>query len=157
MAISVKCSRAYSVLQDDGLVSRVRACESVSEYGFALLLQFVRIEASLKVLRYWQNTKDGWPDRLDFLQANWAPLRDLKALNTKNYDFLIGVGGRSLLEMRNRIAHEGYWFNKDEYLSFAEVAVWALAMLKCRLPPKSEVAAKVERLRKRRVNARDLA
>jgi hypothetical protein len=85
---------------------RVKACEGIDELGLSLLLHFVQLEAALKLLRYWRFTKDGWPDRLDFLNANWLPLRDLKAIDSQKYGLLIGAGGRSLIDLRNKIAHD---------------------------------------------------
>ena len=151
MTFSPKCERAFNLLEDETLPSRVRACERASEYGFALLLRFVQIEASLKILRYWQKAKDGWPDRLDFLRANWAPLRDLKAADPSKYDSVIGVGGRSLREMRNRIAHEAHTVAETEYRALAGVADWALVALRNRLPARQEARKKVARVRTRSV------
>jgi len=59
---------------------------------------------------------------LNFLQANWTPLRDLKASDPTKYASLIGAGGRSLREMRNRIAHEGHCFSESGYVALAGVA-----------------------------------
>lgn len=100
-------------------------------------------------------TKYGWPDRLDFLQANWAPLRDLKASDPSKYASLIGAGGRSLGEMRNRIAHEGHCFDESEYVALASMADWALNALRARLPARHEVRTKVARVRNRPVKAKE--
>ena len=149
MTFSPKCDRAFALLSDKHLGARVRACERASEFGFALLLRFVQIEAALKVLRYWQRAKDGWPDRLDFLKASWTPLRDLKAADSLSYASLIGAGGRSLREMRNRIAHEAHTLDHSQYIALAGVAEWALIALRTRLPGRPELRAKIARLRKR--------
>lgn len=155
MTFSPKCDRAFGVLSEERLPLRVRSCERASEFGFALLLRFVQLEAALKILRYWQMTKDGWPDRLDFLQANWTPLRDLKASDPARYASLIGAGGRSLREMRNRIAHEGHSFHESEYAALAGVAEWALIELRVRLPARHEVRTKVARVRSRPVKVKE--
>ena len=151
MAYNAKCERAFALLSDSSVPGRIRACKRASEYGFALLLSFAQIEASLKILRYWQRTKDGWPDRLDFLHASWAPLRDLKALDRIKYDSLIGVSGRSLRETRNRIAHEGHSIDHGEYLRLYSVAGWAMTAISVRLPERADVRKRVDRLRSRRV------
>lgn len=150
-AFNKKCDRAYRLLSDPRLPRRIEACERNAEYGFALLLRFIQLEAALKILRYWQMTKDGWPNRLCFLKASWTPLRDLRAADDVKYAILIGAGGGSLRDMRNRIAHEGHCFDKSEYAALAAVADWALAALRHRLPPKNVVREKVARLRTRRV------
>ncbi len=59
MSFSPTCDRAFGVLSDERLPRRVRSCERASEFGFALLLCYVQLEAALKLLRYWQMTKDG--------------------------------------------------------------------------------------------------
>lgn len=156
MVLSPKCDRAFGVLSDERLSRRVRTCERASEFGFALLLLFVQIEAMLKILRYWQMAKNGWPDRLDFLTANWAPLRDLKASNPADYAVLIGSSGRSLREIRNRVAHEGHCFQHNEYVALASAARWALTELRVRMPARHELRAKVARVRKRPVKAKAL-
>lgn len=146
-----KCNRAYIVLFEQNVARRIRKCECASEFGFALLLRFVQLEAALKIIRYWERAKDGWPDRLDFLHANWKPLRDLKATDKSKYDTLIGAGGQSLREARNRIAHEGHCLDQKQYDSFASVADWALEKLKARVPPKHEMPKKVARINNRNV------
>lgn len=149
-----KCDRAFSLLSDTRWPRRIKACERGAEYGFALLLRFIQLEAALKVLRYWQRAKDRWPDRLCFFDARWTPLRDLKAENPARYAILIGAGGGSLREMRNRIAHEGHLFEKSEYAALAVVADWALAALRRRLPDKCEVREKVTRVQTRPVKSK---
>lgn len=156
MTFSPKCDRAFALLSDKHLGARVRTCERVSEFGFALLLRFVQLEAALKILRYWHRAKDGWPDTLSFLQANWTPLRDLKAADPLGYASLIGAGGQSLREMRNRIAHEGHSLEKSRYVALAGVADWALIALRARLPARHEMRSKISKLRNRTVKTTGL-
>lgn len=82
------------------------------------------------------------------------PLRDLKATDATRYNSLIGAGGNSLREMRNRIAHEAHSFNETEYHALVSVADWALIALRHRLPPKHEVGKKVARMRTRSVKVK---
>lgn len=57
LAYSRKCDRAFALLSDAAIPARIKACERASEFGFALLLRFVQLEASLKILRYWERAK----------------------------------------------------------------------------------------------------
>lgn len=150
MTCSPKCERAFQLIRDPNFSNRIKLCESLGEYGFALLLHFVQLEASLKVLKYWHSTSDGWPDTLIFLRANWTPLRDLKALDPVKYDIIIGVSGRSLREMRNRIAHEGHNLSGTDYLTQAAVSKWAIKELSARLPSRPDMRKKVDRVRRAR-------
>jgi hypothetical protein len=111
--------------------------------GFALLLRFTQVEAALKILRYWEKTSDGWPDRLQFVHANWKPLRDLKALNPPWYSSLIGAAGNSLQENRNRIAHEGSQLDIQVYQGHIDTAEWALGELQRRIPSRNDLKSKV--------------
>ena len=104
--MSAKCKRAYEILTNTRWLGRIEQCEGISEFGFALLLHYVQLEAALKVIRYWDRIEDGWPDQVK-IHASWKPLRDLKALDKNKYDLVIGPGGASLREIRNRVAHEG--------------------------------------------------
>lgn len=148
MTCSPKCERAFQLITDSDFPNRIKECESSGEYGFALLLHFVQLEASVKVLKYWHSTSDGWPDTLKFLRANWTPLRDLKALDPLKYDIIIGVGGRSLREMRNRIAHEGHNLSGTDYSIQAAVSKWAIKELSARLPSRQDMRKKVDRVRR---------
>lgn len=145
-----KYKRAFSLLSSNTFKSRINSLEHEFEFGFALLIRFVQLEASLKILRYWHDTKSGWPDKLTFLNANWKPLRDLKSEDHFKYNLVIGVGGNSLREIRNRIAHEGHNIDKMEYNSLSELTEWALTRLRDRLPPESQIPSKVARVSKRR-------
>lgn len=151
--LNKKCKKAFEIISDEKFSSRIKYLERSQEFGFALLLKFIQIEASLKIIRYWEKTKDGWPDQLVFLRASWAPLRDLKATNPSNYDSLIGAGGNSLRELRNHIAHEGSCFDEMQYRVHEGVSNWALAELRNRLPAQHELKEKVSRLRARKVKA----
>jgi hypothetical protein len=149
-----KCKRAYNLIYDKNTKQRVQKCKSSLEFGFALLLQFVKLEATLKILRYWENSKDVWPDRLNFLHGNWRPLRDLKLNDPSKYDILIGTKGKKLINTRNLVAHECHNLCKKEYDQLAETVEWALKELIIRLPPKHEVPKKVARFKGRKVIAK---
>lgn len=124
-----RARRAVVILRDKEWVDRVARCESIGENGFALIVKFVRIEAALKLLRYEYNGRKTWPDRLDFLNANWQPLRDLKRSSERNYDTLIGSGGKSILKIRNQIAHEAMNISPHDYVGLSDVAKWGMDFL----------------------------
>lgn len=145
-----KCDRAFELLDDSGIKRRIKACAKSSEFGFAILLHFVQLEAALKIIRYWERATDGWPDNFGFLNANWGPLRDLKAEDRPKYDSLIGVGGNSLRKTRNQIAHEGCKLDQKQYETLACTASWALGRLRSRLPPKEGIKRKISGLKSRR-------
>lgn len=147
--INTKCKRAYEILTDTRWLGRIQQCEGISEFGFALLLHYVQLEAALKVIRYWDRLEDGWPDQIK-INANWKPLRDLKALDRSKYDLVIGRGGRSLREIRNRVAHEGILIGEKEYASFALTAKWAMVQLRSRLPSQTDLSRKLLRAAIRR-------
>lgn len=145
-----KAERAFEIISDKRYNLRTKALQRADERGFALLTKFAQLEACLKLLRFWYFCKDGWPDQLDFVDARWSPLRDLRNLNPAGYALLIGVGGRSLTGTRNRIAHEACNLTPDEYSMLAQVADWAVSELQRRLPTPPELRAKVSRIKRRR-------
>nr|WP_312973077.1 hypothetical protein [Brevundimonas naejangsanensis] len=124
-----KARRAIAILLDKEWLERVARCESIEENGFALIVKFVRIEAALKLLRYDYNGRKDWPDKLNFLNANWQPLRDLKRSSGRNYDALIGSGGKSILKIRNQIAHEAMNIAPKDYIGLSDVANWGMDFL----------------------------
>lgn len=143
MKLSKKCVASYEILDSQNLKMRRNKLEGIEEFGFALLLQFVQLEAALKILRYWDRPSEGWPDRLDFIHANWKPLRDLKADDQKRYEFAIGSGGGSLRAPRNAIAHGGAVLERCEYERHLEAVIWAINLLKCRVPQKIDLQRKI--------------
>ena len=57
------------------LVNALQKLEAIGEQSFAILLYWNRVEALLKVLRYFDNIDKEYPDKLDFINLNWGVLK----------------------------------------------------------------------------------
>jgi len=90
--------------------------------------------------------KDGWPPSLLY-NANWRPLKDLKARNGPAYASLIGASGKSLRAIRNAVAHEASTSDVDTYRALVPVALWAFEILATQVPSRQALQAKKIRLR----------
>lgn len=145
--MSTKCKQAFKILNDNSWNGRIDKGVNISEYGFALLLHFVQIEAAIKLTQYFQKVEDGWPNQLK-INAGCEPFRELKASDAKRYEKVIGVGGKSMRDMRNKFAHEGMTWSKKEYYSIAEDAIWALEYLKKRTPSEMDIRPQISKYNK---------
>ncbi len=139
--LSTKAYSAIRLLEQTIYKQRAAKLEKNGEWGFALILYWCQIEAALKLTRYGYNIEK-WPDKLDFLNANWGPLKRLKRDSSTDYDLIFGTAGTSLLNRRNGIAHEGLNLSAVEYNKYLDLARWAILKMEKEVP-------KVEKLREK--------
>jgi hypothetical protein len=140
--LSTKAYSAFRLLEQTTYKERAAKLGEGGEWGFALILYWNQIEAALKLTRYGCNIEE-WPDKLDFVNANWGPLKRLKTDSSADYDLVFGTVGTSLKNRRNGIAHEGLNLSAVEYSKYLAVARWAILSLKKEVP-------KVEKLREKK-------
>lgn len=140
-----KAHDAILLTEDSKYKQRAIKLESIGERGFALILHWNQIESALKLIRYGDSIKNGWPDKLD---RKWKSIQNLKKDNPPSYELVLGSSNKSLWKIRNGIAHEGRNMPADDYGKYVEGAMWAIAKLKQEIP-------NIERLRdkKRRSDA----
>ena len=70
--LSQKAYGAIRLIEGSDFKQRAKKLESIGELGFALILYWNQIEATLKIIRYDYSIKDGWPDELKFLGTTWT-------------------------------------------------------------------------------------
>lgn len=126
-----KAASSIRLIEDATFNQRAKNLESIGEYGFAIIFYWNQIEASLKLIRYGDSIKDGWPDRLD---RRWRTLQRLKSDHLEKYDLVLGSSNGSLWKTRNGIAHEGLNVTVDGYSKYVEAALWVLAELRQTVP-----------------------
>ena len=147
MAVKLS-SKAYSALrlvESTEYKRRVIALEKIEEKGFALILYWNQIEAALKLARYGYDIEK-WPDRLNFLRANWGPLKRLKKISASKYDQIFGTTVSTLKMCRNDVVHTGLELSEIEYEKYRELAKWAIANLEKEVPKAEQLLVKKRRL-----------
>jgi len=122
---------------------RAKKLESIGESGFAIILYWNQIEAALKLIRYYDRIKDGWPNELVFIRATWKPLQELKGSDPAKYELVLSGSNQSLWKIRNGIVHEGCNITVVEYSKYVEAALWMILELNQKIP-------NLERLRDRK-------
>ncbi|MFM5148275.1 hypothetical protein [Aeromonas rivipollensis] len=124
-------TRAHEALRqsnDTRYKSRVNQLWEAKEYAFALLVIWCQIETRLKLIRYHDKIKDGWPDKLNFIRKTWGPLARLAAENVDYYAICF-EGNRSMWQQRNQIAHAAISIDKAQAEPLREASEWLLSML----------------------------
>lgn len=124
---------ALRVLSDNAIEKRIKQLEAIEERGFALLLSWNQIETALKLMRYEEAIKDGWPETLRFL-STWTPLHAMKKISPEKYGLVLGSSTCSLWKTRNRIAHEGHNVPVDNYREYLVAALWVISELQKQIP-----------------------
>lgn len=135
---------AFCLLKDTTTyLSRVKTLEGYGEYCYAILNIWNRIEATLKLLRYFNNIKE-YPQRLD---SRWAFLKDIEANNKNALDVIFSSDKKCLWKIRNEIVHQNKTMTKEEYGHYYPSAVIILDELTDILRPKKEFQEKLNRTR----------
>lgn len=141
--LAQRAYEAIKIIEDANFKQRAKSLELIGERGFALILYWNKIEVALKLTRYGDFIKDGWPDKLDFLRASWKPLHRLRKDCPVNYELVFSGSCNSLWKTRNKIAHEGHIISIEEYSRYHEAALWAITKLLQEIP-------NLERLREKK-------
>lgn len=143
---------AFNLIQDTSFKLRAKNLLLIGEQGFALIFYWNQIEAALKLIRYFDRIKDGWPNELFFIRSTWKPLQELKRSDPTKYELVLSGSNKSLWKIRNGIVHEGCKVEVLEYSKYAEAALWVILELNQKIP-------NLERLRdkKRRSDAQQLS
>lgn len=133
MAIELdkKAVSSARLIEDTTFYLRAKKLESIGEFGFAIIFYWNQIEASLKLIRYGDSIKEGWPDRLD---RRWRTLQRLKSDHLEKYDLVLGSSSGSLWKTRNGIVHEGHNVADAIYRKYVEAALWLLEELQQTIP-----------------------
>jgi hypothetical protein len=143
--LSPKAYRAYLQIQDTSYKNRVANLEMLGEFGFAFILYWNQIESAVKLARYGFDVSV-WPDKLDFLNANWGPLKRLKADNNTYYESVFGKGSKSLRIQRNAIVHEGALPSDLDYQRYIVLSRWAIENLQKEVPKREKLIEKKRRM-----------
>lgn len=138
--------RAYDAIKlskDSTYKRRGTQLASIGECGFALMIYWNQIEIALKLIKYYEHVKDGWPETLKFVCGTWKPIQTLKGINSTNCELVFSCSVDSLWKTRNGIAHEGRNVPSDRYCQYLEAAIWVIAELQKQIPS-------LERLREKK-------
>ncbi len=135
---------AFNEIERGKLVVRAEKLR-ILEPGFGLLLLWCQIEMMLKLIRYYDKIKDGWPDKLCFINAKWSPLSRIKGINKGSYENILGSKSSSLWKYRNRIAHTGKTIEKAQADKYWKDAMFVLERISEHLPTRESVLTKKRR------------
>lgn len=125
---------ALKICNDREFTARVRFLVEYREFGLALLLEWIRIEAVLKLLKYHQRVGDGWPNNLKFLSANWKHLQMLKRDDETRYREVFGSGNTALRSVRNAAAHSRADISVFNYERLRNSGRWVYQSLSVQAP-----------------------
>lgn len=142
--LSTKAYTAFKEIEEEKFISRSEKLLD-SESGFALLLLWCQIEMMLKVIRYGDKIKYGWPSELNFIRASWAPLNRIKGINKAAYENILGTSSNSLWKYRNVIAHSGKEVEKTEAMKYWKDVIFVIDRLSEHLPTREALSAKKRR------------
>lgn len=115
------------------------------EPGFGLLLLWNVIELQLKLIRYHDKIKEGWPIKLVFIQRNWTPLKRLSEQDGTKYNNILGSQKNSLRKLRDEIAHTGKYIDKGTADTYWEDALFVIDCLQTTLPTRDSILEKKKR------------
>jgi hypothetical protein len=135
---------AYRSLEDGRHIQRANNLRK-TEPSFGLLLLWNVIEMQLKLIRYHDRIKDGWPDKLNFIVANWTPLKRINSINKDIYKNVIGGKSSSLWRIRNQIAHTGKEIDTSKVNQYWVDALFVIERLYEHLPTREDTLAKKKR------------
>ena len=130
------------LVYDTGIGERAAKLEAIGEYCFAILLYWNRVEALLKVLRYFDNIDKEYPDKLFFINLNWGVLKKANENDPMKYAAILGGTPKSLWKMRNEIAHASLAISSEEFLVVKSAAVWLFGQLLLDMPKTYQEAHK---------------
>ena len=98
---------ALTVVAAKRQIDRIQQLWEHQEYSFAVLIVWFRVEALLKLIRFHDFIKEGWPNDLSFATKRWLRMKDLEAVDPVAFRFVFQEA-KSLRQSRNLIAHTGY-------------------------------------------------
>lgn len=143
--LSTKATTALKNSYCTDFKGRVTNLEEIKEYSFAIILYWNRLEAILKILYYRKHIDKEYPDTLNFINRNWAILKNADNNNHNNYKIVLGDGGKStgsLWHTRDRISHANHVINNIEYTKYKEAVTWLIDQLLTNLPASYRIAHK---------------
>lgn len=135
---------AYRSLEDGRHIQRANNLRK-TEPSFGLLLLWNVIEMQLKLIRYHDRIKDGWPDKLNFMNASWGPLNRIKSIDKNKYSKILGGQSSSLWKIRNQIAHTGKEIDTSKVNQYWVDALFVIERLYEHLPTREDTLAKKKR------------
>ncbi|WP_301869074.1 hypothetical protein [Bacteroides caecimuris] len=141
--LASKAVEAFKFLQNTALSYpiRVQALNGYGEYGYAILNIWNRIEATLKLLHYYDDIKEKYPEKLN---TKWG---FLKKLNNDALDIIFSKNKNCLWKVRNKIVHQNAIITKEQYKHYHPNAVIILDELTAILQPKQKFQEKLNRTR----------
>lgn len=125
-------------------LDRIQTLEKCGEYCYAILNIWNRIEATLKLLHYYNNIKEKYPEHL---KSQYLPLEIRKQFKNE-VKTIVSSDNNSLWKIRNGIVHQNKTLTKDEYEHYYSSADIVLKELSNLLPPQQAFKEKLNRIRK---------
>ncbi|MBO2569370.1 hypothetical protein [Shewanella algae] len=139
--IATRANEAYVALKNNRYQARASRLIDI-EPGFALLLLWCEVEQMLKLIRYSDKIKDGWPDKLNFIRSSWGPLKRIKGIDAVAYEIVLGAQDNSLWKQRNVIAHSGQQMTKEKALQYWSCVEKVNSLLRDELPCREDLITK---------------
>lgn len=140
-ALSAKAISSLEVCAEPASHLRALKLQRVDEYSFALLILWNRIEALVKLVRYHDRIKEGWPDELHFMRASWSPLKRLKDENPDFYSTVFS-GDQCLWKLRNKIAHSNLELTRSTANTLEIAGGWVCSALTSICPSRESLIRK---------------
>lgn len=125
-------------------LDRIQTLEKCGEYCYAILNIWNRIEATLKLLHYYNNIKEQYPEHL---KSQYLPLEIRKQFKNE-VKTIVSSDNNSLWKIRNGIVHQNKTLTKDEYEHYYSSTDIVLKELSNLLPPQQAFKEKLNRIRK---------
>lgn len=136
---------AFRFLKDTKTyLDRIQTLEKCGEYCYAILNIWNRIEATLKLLRYFDDIKE-YPPKLN---SQWAFLKDIKTNNEDALKVIFSSDKQCLWKIRNGIVHQNKTLTKNKYEHYYSPADIILKELTKILPSQKDFQEKLNRTRK---------
>ena len=144
ISLDPKADASFKCLNCEELKVRSLKLQDVGECGYALLCIWVRIEAALKLLRYYDEIAKGWPNQLKLVNRNWGRLKQIVQENNISYEVILG-NENSLRLIRNEVAHLGVNVDKEKALTYVRAGNFVLDRLHGQVPDRQRYVDKKRR------------
>lgn len=130
---------------DTSFKIRTQNLENITELSFSILLYWNQVEALIKLLKYYKNIDEAYPDKLNFINRSWGILKNLNDASNNNYIVVFGDGKKTsecLWGTRDRITHASYVVTEKEFSQYKKSAAWVFNQLFTNMPETFDLAHK---------------
>jgi len=141
ITLPAKAVNALSLVDPEDAQQRVQRLWDIHEYSLGLLVIWRRAESLLKLIRYYDRIKDGWPDDLNFIIRTWRPLARIYAIDPRKYNEAL-AGGKCLRAIRNQIVHADLRLDVEAATALRDAGEWLVVQLRSLAPDRESLRRK---------------